>query len=359
MAVLLLREDFMSDPRLKGWEPSAQERNFPDWVNTGGYSGKGCLRIPAGHWDSPLLAVTPFHYYLVRYNLKCLGKSYAAAIFFDKDGNELPSDHYTGADPAPNWEQQSFCFLAKAEAASAKIRFRVIQETMLVTEVEAQQVSPQEALAWVEAISQAIPPVLYDFTEEDLKPLGKFRKKLSQPGTVRLVLLGDSVMNDLSNSLFELLIQRHFSGLRIEVVSSTRSGGNCAYYLKEDRWRRSILQYQPDLLVVGGISHGNQIEPVRQLVEQVRQQSDTAVLLLTGAFITPERRSLPRYSRGLKKLAYQLNTGFLNTEEIWLDYIARSGHPVGWFMRDSHHANERGKQVLAHLLEIFLAAPFK
>jgi len=352
MKQLLLQEDFSSGVLSEGWS-TGEEKSPPILKEYIKLPGKYCLYVPGGYCNSPLLPVKPFSYYRVDYFLKCTGSSYAAGIFYDDTGTELPSDHYTGADFSPDWTEQSFCFLGKASARHVRIRFRPIKEEMFVGSIQVSSITPSGALSWVESIYQRIPPCNFELSAETFRPLPGWQKTLAVCGTRRFVLLGDSVVNDISNSLFELLIQRHYPGLKIEVVSSTRSGGNCTYYGQQQHLSRHILQYNPDLLVIGGISHGGDTEPIKNLVEKVRRQSKTSILLLTGAFVTPERKKSSDYPLRLRELAEKQDTGFLDTEKAWSDYVARSNYPPEYFMRDTHHANERGKQVIARLLEKF------
>ncbi|HOJ40247.1 MAG TPA: SGNH/GDSL hydrolase family protein [bacterium] len=356
MKSLILQESFETDPTERGWHATGADGHQPAWLKNQGLSASACLSIPAGHWDSPAFSVKPFSCYQVRYWLKCGRNSYAAAIFYDRDGRELPSDHYTGADPSATWQERKLCFLAKAEASQAKVRFRCLSEPLLVDEVEISQVAEAQVLTWLDDIYSTMPALACRVPAEGVKPLAHFLKKLKGTGRLRIVLVGDSVVNDISNSFFHLLLQRHFPQIRIEVVSATKSGGNCAYYGQDQPLSQHILLFQPDLVMVGGISHGGNTEAIRQLVEKVTQVSQADILLLTGAFITPERQRGSDYPERLRLLASQLGTGFLDTETIWSEYVALSGHPADWFLRDSHHANERGKQVIARLLEKFFCA---
>ncbi len=158
MKQLLLQEDFSSGVLSEGWS-TGEEKSPPILKEYIKLPGKYCLYVPGGYCDSPLLPVKPFSYYRVDYFLKCTGSSYAAGIFYDDTGTELPSDHYTGADFSPDWTEQSFCFLGKASARHVRIRFRPIKEEMFVGSIQVSSITPSGALSWVESIYQRIPPL--------------------------------------------------------------------------------------------------------------------------------------------------------------------------------------------------------
>ena len=57
----------------------------------------------------------------------------------------------------------------------------------------------------------------------------------------------------------------------------------------------------------------------------------------------------------VEKLAVEERVEFLPLRRLWNEYLAAQQHDVTWFMRDVTHANVRGAQVVARLLESYFA----
>jgi hypothetical protein len=117
--------------------------------------------------------------------------------------------------------------------------------------------------------------------------LPRTMKRLRKGKRLRIVMLGDSICNDTSNSLYETQLARLYPEARIKVVTSVRGGTGCWYYKDENRVQQYVLDYRPHLLVIAGISHHFDPESIRSVIRQVRQNSDCEILVTSGA-VTPE-----------------------------------------------------------------------
>jgi lysophospholipase L1-like esterase len=216
----------------------------------------------------------------------------------------------------------------------------------------------------IDAIYATMGPVVYN------PPSGRFvnipltMRRLHNGGELRMVLLGDSIMGNTSASSFELLMMRNYPKCKVVKIASLRSGTGCTYYKEENRVQPYVLDHQPDLLVIGGISNG-EAESVRSVIRQVRaQKPDTEVLLLTPVFgaYRDEQINAFTYEIDTKTSNYRLNLLKIAAEEkcaffdmtgpLW-KYIKDSGNAPGWYMADNTHANSRGSQIIGRLLEVW------
>jgi hypothetical protein len=195
-------------------------------------------------------------------------------------------------------------------------------------------------------------------------------RKLRSGETLRIVMLGDSIINDTGNSAYDVLLERMYPGSRVEVVTSVRGGTGCTYYQLEDRVQSYVIDLKPDLLIIGGISHGHDPEAVRSVIRQVRTKSNPDILVMSGAVSFPpdydkiflklsprERtiaiRRLKNYRPGLERVAQQEKAAYLDFRTQWDAYVQSvRKHPM-WLHRDYVHANARGRQVLARVLEAY------
>lgn len=178
-------------------------------------------------------------------------------------------------------------------------------------------------------------------------------------------MLGDSIMNDSANSLYETRLEPLCPGVRIEVVASVNGGTGCWFYKKAvDEW---VLRHEPDLVMIGGISQRNDVDSIREVVEDIRAACDAEVVLLTGpAGVEGDPAGNPDwnehvslasdgYHARIKRLADELHCEFVDLATAWGLHMKSCGKPYEHFMRDSLHANTRGKLVIGEILRAHFA----
>jgi hypothetical protein len=229
----------------------------------------------------------------------------------------------------------------------------------------------QRTLEQIDKIYSQIPPVRYNPPDNRWKNLPLAKKFLSEGGTFRVVMLGDSIVNDTSRSCWNLLVERQYPKCKIEKITSVRGSTGCWWYKEPGRVKKFVLDQKPTLVLIGGISNRDDIDSIRDVIRQTKAESDTDILLMTGAFgnVDPrddkqwQRISDPNhfseYRKGLERLASETGAAFLDMEAAWAGYIRSSGKDLDCFKRDPIHANERGEQILGHILESYFTLPSK
>ena len=215
----------------------------------------------------------------------------------------------------------------------------------------------------IDAIYAAMDPIAYTPPQGRFTNIPKTMAKLRNGGELRMVLLGDSIMGNTSNSSFEQLLMRNYPKCKITKITSLRSSTGCTYYQDDNRVEHYVLRHSPDLLVIGGISNRGDYEAVRSVIRQVRtKEPGTEVLLLTpvfGAVRDPHIKTFTReidtttdnFRYGMQKVAAEETCAFFDMTGPWWAYIQDSGKTYGWFMGDRVHANHRGCQIIGRLLE--------
>jgi len=365
----LFEADFAANPTQGGWTVQpAEGAPRPAWSERG---GRHCVEARNGWWQSPAIPVTPFAWYELRFASQADSVGYWAAVFFDAEGRQLDADHYSGMDPSEGWTASRVCFRAKARAAAVRLRFHSMDATTLrVADVALRETSRRAVRAWADETYAALPPVQFAPPAEHGKLIPGTMARLRSGGRFRIVMLGDSIINDTGNSPWGILLERFCPKARIEVVTSVRGGTGCQFYKDENRIQPYVLDYQPDFVIIGGISHGCDAEAVRSVVRQIRAACDVELLVMTGA-VAPRamqnenlakdaaKRGLPKaptieeYQRDLAKMAREERVEFFDFTEVWEHYAETCGKPRPWFMRDPVHANERGRQILARILATY------
>lgn len=364
----LLKTDFARDPQAQGWQLRACGNQPFDggWVDAQQKSRKRCLIVRQGFWQSPAVAVKPFHYYRLRFSVKAEAAAHWAAVFLDAGGQELAADVYDSVYAAKDWTQQTVCFRAHASAAQVQLRFQAAEKPLLVGDALLEEVDAPTVAAWADEVAITCPPVKYEAPENRGQHLRRTLTTLERGGRLRIVMLGDSICNDTSNSLFETLLQRAYPKARIEVVASVRGGTGCPYFAKEGRVQEHVLRFQPDLVILAGISHAFDPEAFRNVIRQVRAGSQCEIMVLTGAIcpadcvqqgylksglpVSTALENVEKFTPRLRRMAAEEKAEFLDTCSLWEQYVRQSDKPGDWFHRDEIHANNRGKQVVGRIL---------
>jgi acetyl esterase/lipase len=223
-------------------------------------------------------------------------------------------------------------------------------------------VKPERTMEQVEKAYAEMPPVRYAPPPDRWDDLPRTAAILGRgEGELRVVMLGDSIVNDTSRSLWDGLLARRFPGCSIVKTTCVRGSTGCWWYKEPGRVRRYVLDHRPDLLIIGGISQREDIDSIRDVVRQVREGSPCDVLLMTGAFGATDPRDDKAWRfeidpqgqdcrARLRRLAAEVKAGFLDMHAHWGKYVREAGKELDWWKRDPVHANERGEQILGRIL---------
>jgi hypothetical protein len=224
----------------------------------------------------------------------------------------------------------------------------------------------ERSLEQINQIYSTIPPVKYSPPRDRWKNLPRTKEILRKgTGELKIVMLGDSIINDNSRSCWELLLQQQYPKCKITKVTCVRGSTGCWWYREPGRVQRYVLDFNPDLVIIGGISQRDDIESIHEVIDQIRASSEADILLLTGPFGTVDPNDEKQfqfkinpkgddYRAKLMRLSKEMKTGFMDLCGYWGEYIKQSGHPVDWFKRDVVHADEKGEQVIGRLLAAHL-----
>ncbi|MFC1634433.1 SGNH/GDSL hydrolase family protein [Planctomycetota bacterium] len=225
----------------------------------------------------------------------------------------------------------------------------------------------QRTLDQIQRIYSEIPPVCYSPPSDHWRNLSETKELLTEGERLRVVMLGDSIVNDTSRSCWNRLLEQRYPKCRIIKITSVRGSTGCWWYKEPSRLQKFVLDHDPNLVIIGGISQRGNISSIRNVIRQIRKASETDILLMTGAFgrVDPrdetqwQKISDPNhysdYRKDIENLARQTKSAFLDMEIAWGRYIRECGKDLEWFKRDSIHANERGEQILGHILAVYLS----
>lgn len=350
-----------------GWRIAAEQGAEPQPVDEARVAGERLVAPRGAGVRSPALPVDSLQYYRLKIQADHSAPTLLHVDNYDADGGFM-TDHVATLINGDGSGQLHF---TRTKLGANSIEVLMQPEASGAVELESFAMRPaarrSEVADWADSLYAEMPPLKWTAPLERWKHLETFQNKLLAGGVRRVVMLGDSIINDTGNSPMDVLIERHYPRLQLEVITSVANGKGCGYYRHENRVTEYVTRYQPELVIIGGISHGNDIEAIRDVIHQIRAENSADILLMTGAFGRGEdpraiegwQAELPddssHYRARLKGLAQAEGVGYFDLRGAWGGYFLGIEEPMEYFMRDNTHANVRGAQVLARLMERFFA----
>lgn len=224
--------------------------------------------------------------------------------------------------------------------------------------------SPCRSLEQIGRIQSEMPSGTFTLPPQDWKFLPRTRRTLREGGQLRLLALGDSIVNDMMRSGWVGRLAEAYPGAGVKALVYVRGGGGCQHYREESRVAKFLAPQGPNLVLIGGISQKD-TESIRAVIGQIREHlPEVEFLLVTGAFGTTDPRDpsalavAPHsgtgpYGSALRQLAGEERCAYLDLTTPWAEYIRSSRLHPHLFYRDAVHANEFGEQILGRILISF------
>lgn len=360
--------EFETDPFEEGWfwdkatwENKRGEPGNAEWVER--RDGGPCLEVQDGMWRSPRISLAPLTFVHVHIESKAASEGYWGLLSYDTEDVEIPASPYSQIPGSQSWITNDAAVLIPEDSTYSRVLLWPRKDPIRADGVVVTPVSRAKALEIGERTYSQIPPVDPSYEDSPRTGLSHTLEALRGGGELTILLLGDSVSNDMANGNFQLLLERHFQGSRVTLLNKVGSGAGAKAFLENDRIGDMIAEHEPDLVMFGGISNTvKDIPAIRRLAARVKEHGETEFLVFSGTMLMPRywenyQRSLASrtpYRDAIRQAAEETGFGFCDLGGAWETYAQSCGKPVGFFRRDHHHANERGKQAYAHLLAAYL-----
>ena len=340
---------------------------------------EGYYESKGGRIQSPMIKLNKQagqgSFYQLEFKAKAAAQCYWWVDFYDIAGNLLP-DNNSAVYPSQQENTYREVFYAGKEADSICIAF-VSEKGVSVRDIVLRETNVWEAAEWCDSVYREMPQIEFKETVPAYLPRTAAALKSGKPW--RIVMLGDSIMNDTYNSMFQALVKRDFPNSNCDFIISVRGSTGCWYYEKPENFKAYVADLKPDLLMIGGISNptkGDWAASVGNVITQARKLGCEILLLTPPHSIdwrkpSPENRDLPvlpvtwnEKTVDFRKKELLVQAPYLkiaqeNGVPIWnltapcADYLAKSGKPIGWFNRDLIHNNDRGKQLIGRFMQAY------
>jgi lysophospholipase L1-like esterase len=354
------------------------------------FKWENALVLEAGRhvWRSAPFPVMPGRFYRISYEGRSpAGKAYLAFVGVHRSidwGRELGSEHgaltatdFTSVETSAEWNGHVFFSQALPHSAEGFIRFETLDSVLEVRNLQVETADGPEVFRWVRSLLQRLPPAPYCRSEGT----EAVRKRLAAGETLRVVMLGDSVMNDVGHAPWGPLLENAFPGAKVEVFFAVGASTGMREWNrprdfpeKDLSWENAVLKPEPHLVLIGGMSNGGAEEDFGQVLERLRRDLPLAEIVLVtrppllseclryrtaqqwieGVSVVREER------RRLRRLAREHATGWIDGGRCWLERLLaarKAGVEPDDFFRDDYHVNALGRAVWAEIMAAGLQAP--
>ena len=315
--------------------------------------------VPAGRNE--------FEFYSLSFDAKAPENCYWGVFFNDKDGKMLVPDVYANVYAGKEKRHYEQVIYGR-ENATGIHPFLQSVKGIEVWDMQLKPISANEAAEWCDRLYETLPPLSYIPPADRLKLLPKTIDAMQTGRTWRVVMLGDSIINDTFNSNFQSLLLRDYPKADLKFICSVRGSTGCWYYQYPENFNSYVTDLKPDLLIIGGISQKDDIDAIRKVIEMTKKQIGCEILLMSGqlgkdwrkhddknidAALQAQTWTPDPFVERQRKLAEELHVEFLDTATFWHNYLGQSGKPWQWFQRDTVHGNDRGKQIVGRIIEAY------
>lgn len=365
-----LGEAFSSDPQTRGWSTvSSAQEIFPDQA----WPGTGVATSGTQIWQSPPMTLAPGSYFRVDFQHRGSGSAWVASRAFNSGLNwgRYPSSHADSGQllendteswsANSNWADEVFISRTSEHATTTAIELwgqGIDFDNVVVTAL-----SREAALEWADHIYGHMPALSYTPPVGRHQYLSETLSLLQNGDPLKVIFVGDSLMQDAANSMLDVLLERRFPGSTIEIQAATGQGtginkwNDDASYDWPDQdldLDNAVIEQRPDLVLLGGISNNftDWDTSFRELIGKIRTRSIARwgsapdILIMTGPpFYSPQGT----YNADLATIASEEGVAFLDLYSAVLSYVTPS-FTISDLQRDTYHANTFGKQLFGRIL---------
>ena len=361
-------DDFETQPQASGWTGYGWTEHGRSllWKHDDAQAGTGCLAVvsvpgaASSGWESPPFRMQKGTYYRTTFSVKTPVATTWAILFYDRNGALVEGDHNCAIPVSPDWSQQEYCFKTKFPGETATLIFTSGRDhPFAADDVRIDVASREEVRAWADRLYAGMPPLTWQAPKTADRALPRTIRRLRRGGDLKIVLFGDSIANDIANSPLDVLLERSFPGVRVDVQFTGRGG--VGYAKLKQQVSQRVLQHAPDLVILEAISN----EPddlagdLRSILDTVRRTAPKTECLL----VTPHVPGLPAIAPAMTALqdvtlhvAAEQNVAAVDLHAVWKAYLEEHKLEPATLLRDPYHMNERGRQLAARVLTASLEA---
>ena len=356
--------EFSGQPDARsGWTFLPSEEGKPIYIPfEGTYESKG------GRIRSPRFSLKKHEgkaaFYRLTFTAQAAVQGYWWVDFYDKDGKMLP-DINSALYASEKEILQDGVFMADPRAFFAGVSVR---------DIRLEPITSADAADWCDRLYATLPQKPFQISEDAFALLPKTKAALNNGTPWRILLLGDSLVNDTWCSNFQALVMRDFPNANPDFMISVRGSTGAEYYHVPEHFQEYVGQFNPDLVMIGGISNyhlsqgqgpEDRVNNLVALIGQCRAAGAEVVLMSpplswkwrpgkdpaawSENWINSKGNAV--YDRSYQREAVkQTGIAYWDVTTVPCQLVADCPQPSSWFSRDIVHNNDRGKQLIGRNL---------
>ena len=388
----LLEADGLVTEKSAGWRFEASGAKGGAAFNPleGWYPDKG------GKLVSPRIAIPKAGaYYKLSFTGSAPVRSYETVALYDAAGNMIADNYDVIYGDELKVEKLKGEKLKVGRGESGKRYARVVfaQEGVkeaevffqspngcTVSDVKFEPATVEDAAKWCDGVYAKLPPLDFAPVQAKLPPKTLDALKTGKPW--RILMLGDSIMQDTFHSQFHALVKRAYPKSDVTWLVSVRGSTGCWYYCEPENFRKYVADYKPDCVFIGGIS--GWIHPemplnggpaIASVARRVNEELGAEVVVMTptlaidlrvpkgterGTAVAPSK--FDHAALGERAWKYDAAAAeelkaicAKNGWPLWdmftpaYDWLFKTGLPSEFYSRDYVHSGELGKQIIGRI----------
>ena len=320
-------------------------------------------------------------------------------FFYDKNGKILPDSYDTMYPASDAPRHYARVLYAWDEVEEFEVFFQKPWDmnekngdtcTLEVSNVKIETATWEDAAAYADATYAEVAaraPLAFAPSGDWTEGIPRTMEALRTGRPWRVVMLGDSIIQDTFHSQFHALVKRAFPKSDVEWILSMRGGTGCWHYILAENFYPYVAAHRPDLLIIGGISNDRKhddggardvgptgADAMVRVAKTARQWLGCEVLLVNSPLhcdmrprdAAPDGEPLPkmafaaadhdRISGGLAQYGALKDLCARNGFAWWDEtvpcytWLFGSGLPFEWYSRDAVHSGEYGKQIIGRIM---------
>jgi hypothetical protein len=280
----VLESDFEVNPVLAGWKGKGDQVGWGEGTSAG---GRGTLVVRQGEWVSPEAPAEPLQWYRMSFRSKVAEASQESAGKSELEcavnfRSERAEGHRSIVMPLlrphDGWEKSEFRFrgypfpdaLGNFRPAFMQVRFYSEEAVAVcVDDVRVEEATVTEVGIWADRFYAQLPSRLsYRGKETRWKRLTGTMERLRNHQRLRIVFIGDDVVESLARVPVDIFLQRLYPGSVVEIVPMTEVVSEFGRI--SETIVKALVGLRPDLLIVGGVSNNDDFPALQMIVDQVR-----------------------------------------------------------------------------------------
>lgn len=322
-------------------------------------------------------------FYRIRFDAEAPVRAYQGVDYFDAAGNLLP-DCYDVIYPGPRRSYDRVVY-AMAKVHSIRVFFQS-STGLRAWNLSVERTDAATAAAYCDRVYAELPKLDFTAPAGSFDGLPRTREALRSGKPWKVLMLGDSIIQDTYHSQFHALVKRAFPQSDLRFAVSVRGSTGCWYYVACDQFKKYVLDEKPDLLIIGGISNiragynPTGAEAMAAVGVTARELLGCEVLVLSAALAVDTRpwdeehpeAALPampwswsndQHSKnGCDRVKFPevfaaAGIPYWDLQQPTYRWLYGSRLPHEWYSRDYVHSGELGKQIIGRaLFEYFRTA---